>query len=284
MSSQKEAGYFHFLGSEPDFEAMAARHGRQLHHESLRRYQRAKRLSVVSERDYKRLWKTSSEPFIRGEATPTYFFDPEVTQRIWAKYPSSKLILILRNPVHRAYSEYLQFLRLGLETHRMFEEALAAEPVAVEDYWWGARRYVRSSLYATHLNRFLSIFPRSQVKIYLFEQLKSDVVALMRDCFSFLEVRPDFQVDTSFRHKEGFVPENTGLVRFAQSDHPLKGLLRGTFPRALRGKVYDMILRAHQGEPPPLTSLLEAKLRSTFLSDLTQLESIARLDLRDWYE
>ena len=67
-----------------------------------------------------------------GEVTPYYLFHPLAAQRIAADLPKVKLIVLLRDPVERALSQYFHSKRLGLEPLDL-EEALAAEPKRLAD-------------------------------------------------------------------------------------------------------------------------------------------------------
>ena len=66
-----------------------------------------------------------------GEITPYYLFHPEVSQRAHALLPHARLIVLLRDPVERALSQYFHSRRLGLESLPL-EQALAAEPGRLE--------------------------------------------------------------------------------------------------------------------------------------------------------
>lgn len=69
---------------------------------------------------------STANPPLRGEATPYYIFHPRAHQRIADVLPNAKLIVVLRNPVDRAYSHYWHEVRMGYE-HLSFEEAIAKE-------------------------------------------------------------------------------------------------------------------------------------------------------------
>src|SRR5690348_6863383 len=66
------------------------------------------------------------QAFVTGEASPVYLFHPHVPARVKQALPAVKLIVLLRNPVDRAYSQYYHAVELGLET-RPFEEAIGDE-------------------------------------------------------------------------------------------------------------------------------------------------------------
>ena len=64
---------------------------------------------------------------LTGEATPYYIFHPQAPMRIAEALPEAKIIILLRNPIDRAYSHYQHMVRVGREP-LSFEEAIAAEP------------------------------------------------------------------------------------------------------------------------------------------------------------
>ncbi len=125
-------------------------------------------------------------PFISGEATASYLADYRSPQRAATVVPNARLIVCMRDPADRAYSQYHYFRRRGTEPLETFEEAIASEEerlrgeeaLEIADpryhswqiYRWG---YLRTSRYAEHVERWLEAFPREQLLFLRFE----DVVA-----------------------------------------------------------------------------------------------------------
>ncbi len=110
-----------------------------------------------------------------GEKSANYLESPKVAERIYSTLPWVKLIFILRNPVDRAWSNYLWSRQNGLETET-FERALALEEQRereVAPEWRYARPYAYFSrgLYAEHLSRFFDRFPREQILVLPYEHL-----------------------------------------------------------------------------------------------------------------
>ena len=71
-------------------------------------------------------------------------------------------------------------------------------------------------LYATQLGRFLDIFPRNQVRVYLYESYRADPHAVLRDILAFLGVDPNYPIDVSQRHNETLVPRFPTIARLRQ--------------------------------------------------------------------
>lgn len=137
-------------------------------------------------------------PFITGEATPYYIFHPHVARRVHEALPGAKLIVLLRNPVDRAYSQYMRQVRAGRE-QLPFEEAIQREQERIgpelqrmlEDEAYNSRAhrwysYVSRGLYADQLQVWLDLFPRSSILVESSEGLAANPGAAMARVFEFL--------------------------------------------------------------------------------------------------
>lgn len=139
---------------------------------------------------------------LSGEATPNYLFHPLVPRRVHATVPDAKLIVLLRNPVNRAYSHYQTNLRHDWEA-LSFEEALDREPARLENqidallmdeahhrnfprYRWS---YQAMGRYAELLERWFTFFPREQFLFLRNEDMARDPDAVFARVWDFLDVR-----------------------------------------------------------------------------------------------
>jgi hypothetical protein len=281
MSRKKEPAHFHFLYPRPDFERLALRHGNEHLAESITHYDRTMRNAVVDRNLYEQLW--SHSPGLRGEATPTYLFDSNALENLRRVSPQSKLILLLRNPVDRAYSQYLQYRRNGFEEYPSFEQALRHEPADIETFWWGKRRYLRLGLYARPVENCLRLFG-GNVAIHFYEDMQSGPGALVAKVLSFLEVDPVGEIDTSYRHKTAFVAGNGSMVRLVQSGGVLRGLARKFLPQETRRRFYHYIMQHNAKIPPPFDQKTRRRLTQFFEADVRQLERLVDRDLSLWTE
>jgi hypothetical protein len=127
-----------------------------------------------------------------GEASPSYVFHPLGPQRVASLVPDARLVVLLRNPVDRAYSHYQHEVVLGREP-LSFEDALAAEEGRLEgevermladpEYfshaWWN-HTYRARGLYAEQLERWLAVFPPEQLLVLTADELAADTDAAYR--------------------------------------------------------------------------------------------------------
>ena len=146
------------------------------------------------------LRKVLKRDFLTGESTPYYLFHPHAAHRISQLIPSAKLIVLLRNPVDRAYSDYQNKVARGLET-LTFEQALDQEQkrlqgevqkmIKDEDYYsFNHHRfaYVAKGIYVDQLMRWLSYFPREQLLILRSEDLYEHARRITKEIVDFLEL------------------------------------------------------------------------------------------------
>ena len=136
-----------------------------------------------------------------GEITPYYLFHPEAPARIQRLLPQVKLVVLLRDPVERALSQYFHSVRLGLEPLAL-EDALAVE----EERLAGAEAallaadgrhrshqehsYVARSRYEQQLQRLESLFPAEQLLVLRSEDLFAQPERAWQQVLAFLELEP----------------------------------------------------------------------------------------------
>lgn len=286
MSTRKEPGYFHFVDSQrqPDFASLAISHGTDLLAESQENYFRARTMAVSSPEKYSELWVNAPADACRGEATPTYLCDPVALISIRERVTRCKSLIVLRNPIERAYSEYLQHLGKGLEDAETFPEALSLEPVKVGDFWWGSRSYIRSGFYVDHVIHAVDLFGSENVLILLTDDLAKEPQHTLERIARFLEVDPDFEFDTSTKHNPAYVPKPDLAVRVARSDGLLRTTARQVLPDKVRSRLWRKIMRRGEAEKPILDGSTRASLVSVFRPSVGRLSTVIDRDLSHWLE
>jgi hypothetical protein len=136
--------------------------------------------------------------FLTGEATPYYLAHPLAPARVRRLLPDVRMLVLLRNPIDRAYSSYQQWKREGVETEP-FERAIALEPGRMDGeverlvnepgyssfnhYHHG---YLTRSVYWRDLERWFSQFPREQFCVLDTAALRNDPATAWAEALGFI--------------------------------------------------------------------------------------------------
>ncbi len=152
--------------------------------------------AITNYEDYKGLFLKAPIDSLKGEASTSYLYREEAPYRIREMIPNVKLIAILRNPIDRAYSAYMHQVRDGNETASTFREGLALEKARRKAGWDSIWHYTEVGRYSNQLSRYFKIFPRKNIRIFLYEELSRNSNQLMSDIFKFLELKEDIIIDT----------------------------------------------------------------------------------------
>jgi hypothetical protein len=175
------------------------------------------------------------------EATPEYLYDPAAPARIRAYEPGMKLLVLLRDPVERAYSAWNMFRAFAgearhahLREDRDFLSAVREELVAV-GYPGAAAEpsYVRRGFYHDQLVRYFRHFPTGQLMVVDSRQLRSRTAGTLAEVSQFLGLR---------RHDWGRVPADPVHARgyAAPMPEPARVLLREVY-RPHNARLYELL-------------------------------------------
>jgi len=132
------------------------------------------------------------------------------------------------------------------------------------------------------MKRYFDVFPREQIKVYLFDDFKRDPEAIMRDLLEFIGVDQEFELDTSSKHNPANIPKSRLLNRLFY--HPK--MIRTT-KFVLPAQSYGVAKRVRQlnlRRPPTLSPDLRAELLRIYRDDILQLEELLGRDLSVWLE
>jgi hypothetical protein len=285
MSPLKEPNYFAFeLRAENFSKEDQPRIAREA--EALRDYLngdlRDKRFGgLVSDwEDYRKLFRNASTETAIGEASPMYLWSGSAAHNIAQRLPHAKIIISLRNPVDRAYSQYLQMMSIGMirwSFRRQIQASMADEHKCFGPSW----PLLEFGQYHAQVARYLRVFPRSQIHISLYEELQAAPRELLSNLFRFLEVRADFAVDVSQRHHVPQIPKLAAAAYYLKKWR-LWPRLRKLVPAAWASGARSLALRPRASltmEPAD-----RALLSEYYRDDIEKLQSLLGRDLSAWLD
>ena len=236
---------------------------------------------IVSEwEEYLRLFGGVNGETAIGEASAVYLWSATAAVNIRARIPHAKIIMILRDPAERAFSQYLHQVSVGLTAATFREHVRACERAQGK----GGRLsvvypFLEIGLYYWQVKRYLDLFPRDRIRIYWYEEAWRRPASLVADVFDFLGVDAAFQPDLSERSLERRAPRLTGLHHFLKRSglwYPLKGMLPARLASSLRQLAF------RRGKSLRMDPKDRQYLIDYYRDDIQQLSALLDRDLSAW--
>jgi hypothetical protein len=176
------------------------------------------------ERWYRANFGRLGEPGLNLDSSPYYLAHPLAPQRAHALVPHARLIVLLRDPVRRAYSHYWHERDKKRET-LSFEEAIAAEPARLGDDEQRLARgeirhsrahqhfgYLARGRYAEQLERWWRVYPREQTLVLRFEDLAREPMEVLARTLDFLALPRIAQVRLEARNVRRYPPMDPAIA------------------------------------------------------------------------
>ena len=241
-----------------------------------------KKFHIGSLPKYKLLFEDVEDEKIIGDVSPSYANYAEAIPKIKEVLGAdTKIIIIVRDPIKRAYSNYLHLVREDRET-LPFYEALQAEAERREqqysDFWY----YAFNSMYYEKIKRMKAHF--SNVQIITFEEFIKNPQHGMQAVYSFLGADPSFKtdtVDTQF-NPGGTYKKNT-LTNFIFKQSKAKNILKKTLPITTSLKKLKIkLINKYKEQTPPIDPKAEAYLIALFKDDVAKLKRDFNVKTEYW--
>jgi sulfotransferase family protein len=218
--------------------------------------------------EYEALFAGVSDEIAIGEVSPQYFRCPTAAQRIHECVPDVKLVASLRNPADRAFSGFMMRTRRGEAVKGIYEELTPDSS------------HVKEGFYYKRLKRYLDIFPKDHIKIFLFEEFKKDPAKIIAALYEFLGVDATFVPNTSVRYNPGAVPKVRSLNRVFYNP-ALVTISQSVFPDSLQ-RILRQIRQLNLKTMPKFPPDLRADLLNLYREDILRLEELLDRDLSIW--
>jgi hypothetical protein len=233
------------------------------------------RFPIKSLAEYEHLFSGAGGAVAIGEASPIYLECPQAAGRIRELLPRAKLICALRHPIDRAYSDYQMYLR------RRGRRLDPARDLSATSTW--ARpdsRWMQIGRYHEQLKRYYDTFPREQIHVFLFDDLRRGAAQTVQSVYRFAGVDPAFTPDFSAPHNIGGMPESTVLEGFLTSK-AVRSAVEPWIPTGAANWIRRLRMK-NMRPAPPLPAELKKELSRHFEDDIRLTGELVGRELNHW--
>ncbi len=234
--------------------------------------------------EYEALFDPAPPGTRRGEATPFYLYGDGAPERIARLVPDAKLVVLLRDPVDRAHSNWAHLWAAGLEPESDFVAACLAEPRRKAAGWADFWHYIGQGLYGRQLTHLYTLFPREQVLVLRYRDLRDRPAATLDEVCLFLGVRAGLLREVPAENVRPY-PAQSPLNDALRSVLRFGGYIGHHFPVRMRLAAREpllALLHRHNGRRPKLTREQRAAILPYFVADIGMLERVTGDSYADW--
>jgi len=227
---------------------------------------------INTSQKYHNLFQEKKDSKIFGESSVSYLFYPEVPKRIKEYNTDAKIIIMLRNPVDRAFSHYLMDFRLGLISDEFEDVFNKKEGLKFQQYFLLGNYY-------SQVKRYYDEFSKENVHIIWYSDFKKDAEKEIQKVFKFIGIDLDYKVNFETVHNSFSMPKNK-IIRKIYSVIWLRKLLSfllpSTFVRFTKSTLFK------KRSKPKITTESSKTFTEYYLDDICKLEELLSINLSEW--
>jgi hypothetical protein len=220
-----------------------------------------------------------SEDQVCGDISNDYLYYHEESIKNIKKYLDDdvKILIILRNPIDRAYSNYMHAVRDDWE-NLTFEESIIQETFRIKENWGWPYHYIKAGFYFNQVNAYFKNF--KNVKVFLYDDFQEEKL-LMKNIFNFLELDTINYNEGVKEYNASGYPKNKFIHKVVNNDFRIKRLLRPIAKKILPKNILDNI-KSKNLEKIPLKKETRCYLEKIYLKDISNLSHLINRDLTHW--
>ena len=216
-----------------------------------------------------------------GEASPSYIYNQLSPKLIKQELGDVKIIVVLRNPTDRAYSNYLHTKRSDRE-NLSFLDAITIESERIQDNWSPIYHYIEKGYYCRQIQRYYNVFPKENIKVLLFEDVIKKTESTLKEIFEFLSVNIDVHID--FSKKQNVSGKPKGVLGFILRKMRYYNLMpKFAISDYLPKMLVNIIFKSVYSESKKLDNDVRKEITNKYYKEeIKNLEKLIDRDLSSW--
>ena len=233
--------------------------------------QNHKRDIIRDEEKYLNLFKNAKNCKAIGESSPVYLSCPHAALEIKNRFPNSKIIISIRNPIEIAYSEYFSLKFMGFDENASFNELLDVSEEQLTRNEFHIDSLLEAGFYSKQIKRFQKIFPKNQIKIIIFEEYIKNTIPTINSILSFLDIQKSiiFKVAPKGAYK---VPRNFASQKL-MNNFTFRKAAKFIIPTVTRQKIGERFF-VKESSRPLLKQNERQRLKEIYQDDVENLDKL----------
>lgn len=242
--------------------------------------QRKRSEYILDQKEYQDLYKGIKG--CAGEIGTGYLYHHKQAIPLIKNYLGKevKILIILRNPIERAFSSFMHFVKDTHETSS-FLEALSQEPYRKKMAWDFMWQHKDMGLYSSQVKAYFDAF--EHVKVLFYEELKKDPKFIMKEITNFIGLDSSFEFDTQISFNASGAPKSKSLQQLITTENSIKKFFRPIFRILFSEQKREAIRKGVKNKNIGAKVFMDPsernKLIQFYKEDISKLEALISKDL-----
>lgn len=230
-------------------------------------------------KDYLELFSESKNEKILGEICNSYLICPSTAEEIQRSCPDAKIAMVLRNPVDRAFSQYLMNIKEAKSINSSFIEEIEKDDKNEKKGWGVSHQYLELGLYYQQVKKYVDLFPKEQIKIIFYDDYRVSPKKILDELCDFLNIDNKFDFDVSLNLNEKGAP-NFKYFNYLLTRLGVVKMVKPLFSKEMKRRLFSVLFS--QKKLPKIQQAERDFLIDYYKKDISQLSKLIKKDLNAW--
>ena len=269
---------YHYLNEHPKISMSSVKEPNYFSHEELETQKLYYKSNKINSLDsYHNLFPTRDANLIYGEASVSYLFYKNVAKKIKTYNKNAKIIILLRNPIERAFSHYLMDARLGLISESFESVVDGFETTSKNKLYY--QQYIELGKYYNQISNYKRLFNDKNILIIDYEDFKNKTSLSVTTVFDFLQIDTSFMPNLDLTHNTFRKPKFTFIEKL-YSNHSIRCIIKKLIFSKFKNYINQIVF--DKEDKPILSQDLRVRLKSIFKNDVNKLSDMLNKDFSKW--
>ena len=230
---------------------------------------------IRSREEYDNIFTEAPRYSLKGEASVSYLFYQNVPKKIKKYNKDAKILIVLRDPIERAFSHYLMDRRLGY-CNLTFEDVFynrSAHPLHFQQYF-------ELGMYGKQISNYLSVFDNENVLVIKDCELSLEPNKTLNAVLNFLNISETVNFDSSIKSNQYKEPSNVFFKKL-YSFHSVRRFSQILIPQKAQSEIKKLVFR--NSSKPIISKEIKEELSIFYKNDLMTLSEILGFDFIEYW-
>tara|TARA_B100001540_G_scaffold179083_1_gene157925 strand:+ start:1735 stop:2604 length:870 start_codon:yes stop_codon:yes gene_type:complete len=268
----------YYLDEHPNINMSSIKETNYFSHQEIKEQNLYYKVSSINTLDeYYALFQKKSKDILFGETSPSYLFYRDVASKIKAYNSEAKIIIILRNPIDRAYSHYLMDYRLGL-VKSSFSDIINQRSIHKDSKLY-YQQYIELGNYSSQIDRYYNEFSADQILILDYDDFINDTHQAISRVFSFLSL-DNFKISNINNKYNSSIRPKNNFIKKIYSFRYLRKVFNSILPNNIKNLIHKTFF--NKGGKILLAEKTREELKNLFKLEINKLEVLLKNDYSKW--